>query len=350
MRTFDYSSLKEKTWDSEIISLVAQIHEYKGRQEVYLKQKPEELDKLVEIAKRQSTEASNAIEGIRTTRTRLKQLCEEKTRPKNRYEEEILGYRDVLNTIHENYEYIPIKANYILQLHRDLYKYTEKSIGGHFKISQNVIAAKDETGKEYVLFTPLAPYETPAAIDAICEAYNRAINNEELDTLLLIPVFIHDFLCIHPFSDGNGRMSRLLTALLLYRNGYVVGKYISIENKIANNKDLYYKALEDCQEGWHENSEDVTPFIKYMLRIILAAYRDFEERVELVSENLPAKEIVRRAIYSKIGKLSKSDIAELCPSIGIKSIELALKQLVEEGVLIKKGKGRATFYIRSDSQ
>ena len=208
----------------------------------------------------------------------------------------------------------------------------------------------DETGKEYVLFTPLAPYETPSAIDAICEAYNRTIDNEELDALLLIPVFIHDFLCIHPFSDGNGRMSRLLTALLLYRNGYAVGKYISIENKIANNKDLYYKALEDCQEGWHENSEDVTPFIKYMLRIILATYRDFEERVELVSENLPAKEIVRRAIYSKIGKLSKSDIAELCPSIGIKSIELALKQLVEEGVLIKKGKGRATFYIRSDSQ
>ena len=350
MMTFDYSSLKEKTWDSEIISLVAQIHEYKGRQEVYLKQKPEELDKLIEIAKRQSTEASNAIEGIRTTRTRLKQWCEEKTRPKNRDEEEILGYRDVLNTIHENYEDIPIKANYILQLHRDLYKYTEKSIGGHFKISQNVIAAMDETGKEYVLFTPLAPYETPSAIDAICEAYNRTIDNEELDALLLIPVFIHDFLCIHPFSDGNGRMSRLLTALLLYRNGYVVGKYISIENKIANNKDLYYKALEDCQEGWHENSEDVTPFIKYMLRIILATYRDFEERVELVSENLPAKEIVRRAIYSKIGKLSKSDIAELCPSIGIKSIELALKQLVEEGVLIKKGKGRATFYIRSDSQ
>lgn len=277
-------------------------------------------------------------------------MCEEKTRPKNRDEEEILGYRDVLNTIHENYEYIPIKASYILQLHHDLYKYTEKSIGGHFKISQNVIAAMDETGKEYVLFTPLAPYETPSAIDAICEAYNRTIDNEELDALLLIPVFIHDFLFIHPFSDGTGRMSRLLTALLLYRNGYVVGKYISIENKIANNKDLYYKALEDCQEGWHENSEDVTPFIKYMLRIILAAYRDFEERVEFVSENLPAKEIVRRAIYSKIGKLSKSDIAELCPSIGIKSIELALKQLVEEGVLIKKGKGRATFYIRSDSQ
>ena len=350
MRIFDYSSLKAKTWDSEIISLVAKIHEYKGRQEVYLKQKPEELDKLVEIAKRQSTEASNAIEGIRTTSTRLRQLCEEKTTPKNRDEEEILGYRDVLNTIHENYEYIPIRANYILQLHRDLYKYTEKSIGGQFKISQNVIAATDETGKEYVLFTPLAPYEMPTAIDSICENYNRMIENEELDAILLIPIFIHDFLCIHPFGDGNGRMSRLLTALLLYRSGYVVGKYVSIESKIAANKDLYYQALEDCQESWHENKEDVTPFVKYMLRIILAAYRDFEERVDLVSEKLPAKEIVRRAVYSKMGKLSKSDIAELCSSIGIKSVELALKQLVEDGVLLKKGAGRATFYVRSDSE
>jgi len=350
MRVFDYTSLVKKTWDSEIINLIAQIHEYKGRQEIYLKQKPEELEKLVEIAKRQSTEASNAIEGIRTTSTRLKQLCEEKTTPKNRDEEEILGYRDVLNTIHENYEYIPIRSNYILQLHRDLYQYTEKSIGGHFKISQNVIAATDENGKEYILFTPLAPYETPQAVDSICENYNQMMDNEDLDALLLIPVFIHDFLCIHPFSDGNGRMSRLLTALLLYRSGYVVGKYISIESKIARNKDLYYQALEECQTGWHENKEDVTPFIKYMLRIILAAYRDFEERVELVSEKLPAKEIVRRAVYSKMGKLTKSDIAELCPSIGIKSVELALKQLVEEGILIKNGSGRATFYVRSDSK
>ncbi len=233
MRIFDYSSLKEKTWDCEIISLVAQIHEYKGRQEVYLKQKPEALDKLIEIAKRQSTEASNAIEGIRTTSTRLKQLCEEKTTPKNRDEEEILGYRDVLNTIHENYEYIPIRTNYILQLHRDLYKYTGKSIGGHFKVSQNVIADTNEDGKEYVLFTSLEPYETPSAIDSICENYNRMIESEDVDSILLIPIFIRDFLCIHPFSNGNGRMSRLLTALLLYKSGYAVGKYISIENKIT---------------------------------------------------------------------------------------------------------------------
>ena len=346
MRIFDYASLKEKTWDCEIISLIAQIHEYKGRQEVYLKQKPEELDKLVEIAKRQSTEASNSIEGIRTTSTRLKQLCEEKTTPKNRAEEEILGYRDVLNTIHENYEYIPITTNYILQLHRDLYKYTEKSIGGHFKVSQNVIAATNEMGKEYVLFTPLAPYETPAAVDAICENYNRMIGNQEMDSILLIPIFIHDFLCIHPFSDGNGRMSRLLTTLLLYRSGFYVGKYISLEAKIAKNKDLYYDALAQAQTGWHEGAEDVVSFIKYLLGTILAAYKDFEDRVALVETKLPALEMVRRASKNRIGRFSKQDIRELCPTLSDSSIEGALRKLVAADELKKEGRGKNTCYFR----
>lgn len=349
MRDYNYRKKWNDLLTPEIVKKLTLIHEYKGEQRLFIEAHKDELKELVEIAKVQSTEASNKIEGISTADDRLKNLVQAKTTPRNRDESEIAGYRDVLNTIHENYEYIPITTNYILQLHRDLYKYTEKSIGGHFKVSQNVIAATNEMGKEYVLFTPLAPYETPAAVDAICENYNRMIGNQEMDSILLIPIFIHDFLCIHPFSDGNGRMSRLLTALLLYRSGYVVGKYVSIESKIAKNKDLYYMALEKCQEGWHDNKENVTPFIKYMLRIILAAYRDFEERIELVSEKLPAKEIVRRAVYSKIGKLSKSDIAELCPSIGTKSVELALKQLVEEGILLKKGSGRATFYVRSDS-
>ena len=167
MREFNYADLSNRSWDSEILSYVAQIHEFKGRQEFYLKQKPAELDRLIEIAKVQSTEASNEIEGIRTTNTRLKQLCTDKTTPKNRDEKEIMGYRDVLNTIHENYEYIPFKSNYILQLHRDLYKYSEKSIGGSFKNSQNIISATDADGNSYVLFTPMAPYETPEAIEKI---------------------------------------------------------------------------------------------------------------------------------------------------------------------------------------
>ena len=350
MRAFDYSILKNQTWDNEILGLVAQIHEYKGRQELYLKQKPAELDKLVEIAKIQSTEASNEIEGIRTTNTRLKQLVADKTTPRNRDEEEIMGYRDVLNTIHENYEYIPIRPNYILQLHRDLFQYSEKGIGGQFKNTQNYISATDTKGHESILFTPLPPYETPAAVKAICESYNHVIDTKEVDALILIPVFIHDFLCIHPFNDGNGRMSRLLTTLLLYRCGYVIGKYISLESKIAKNKNTYYDALEACQRGWYENQEDPTPFIKYLLRIILVAYRDFEDRVDLVSEKLPAVEIVRRAIYMKIGKFTKSDIMELCPTIGKTSVESSIKLLVDKGVLIKHGSGRSTYYTRGDAE
>ncbi len=348
MRNFDYISLSRRTWDSEIIGLVAQIHEYKGRQELYLKQKPAELDRLIEIAKVQSTEASNEIEGIRTTNTRLMQLVKDKTTPRNRDEEEIMGYRDVLNTIHENFEYIPVTSNYILQLHRDLYKYSHKSIGGIFKNTQNYISATDANGQEFVLFTPLAPYETPSAIEAICESYNHMIDMKEVDILLLIPAFIHDFLCIHPFNDGNGRMSRLLTTLLLYRSGYVIGRYISLESKIAKNKSLYYDALEQCQKGWHENTEDPTSFIKYLLQTILSAYRDFEERVSMVDEKLPAIETVRRAVYNKIGKFTKSEVMELCPTLSKASVENSIKQLVEKGLLIKHGTGRSTFYTRSD--
>ena len=283
MRNFDYSNLIYKTWDNEILGLVAQIHEYKGRQELYLKQQPAQLDRLIKLAVVQSTEASNEIEGIRTTNMRLKQLCADKTTPHNRDEEEIIGYRDVLNTIHESYEYIPIRANVLLQLHRDLYKYSEKSIGGSFKNTQNYISATDSKGKSFILFTPLAPYETPEAIEKICESYNRLIDTQEVDPLILIPTFIHDFLCIHPFNDGNGRMSRLLTTLLLYKSGYVIGRYISLESKIAKNKVLYYDALSQCQQGWYEGAEDPSPFIKYLLRTVLAAYRDFEERLEITS-------------------------------------------------------------------
>ena len=346
MRNFHYNELTSRSWDNEVIGLVAQIHEYKGRQELYLKQKPAELDRLIEVAKVQSTEASNEIEGIRTTNTRLMQLVRDKTTPRNRDEEEIMGYRDVLNTIHENYEYIPITSNYILQLHRDLYQYSHKSIGGTFKNTQNYISATDSEGREFVLFTPLAPYETPSAIDAICENYNRMMDTQELDALLLIPVFIHDFLCIHPFNDGNGRMSRLLTTLLLYRSGFYVGKYISLEAKIAKNKDLYYDVLGQAQIGWHEGTEDVVPFIKYLLGTILSSYKDFEDRFALVETKLPALETVRRATMEKVGRFTKQDIRELCPSLSISSIEGALRKLVASGELKREGSGKNICYYR----
>ena len=275
MRMFNYSLIKDQKWDSDILGYIAAIYREAGKQEQYLKQRPEELEKLVEVAKIQSTKASNAIEGIITTNTRIRQLVEERTAPKNRDEQEIAGYRDVLNIIHESFDAIPITKNYILQLHKIMYSHMNNPLAGQTKNVQNYISASYPDGHSEILFTPLAPYETPEALDKICEEYNKVIGNFELEPLIAIPVFIHDFLCIHPFNDGNGRMSRLLTTLLLYRSGFYVGKYISLEAKIAKDKDLYYDALSRSQDGWHEGTEDVIPFIKYILSTILAAYKDF---------------------------------------------------------------------------
>lgn len=346
MREFDYSKLKYISWNNEILLKVANIHEAKGKQELYLTQKPADLNRLVEIAKIQSTDASNAIEGIRTTDSRLKQLVYEKTTPKNRNEKEIAGYRDALSTIHDSFEYIPLTPNYILQLHSILCSHNDEvNDGGKFKNVQNYISATDEKDNSYILFTPLSPFETPIAIKNLCDEYNKAIERKDVDSLILIPIFIHDFLCIHPFNDGNGRMSRLLTTLLLYKSGYYVGKYISLEAKISKIKDLYYDALFDSQHGWHEGNDDPTPFVKYLLSIIEMAYDDFEQRVKLISKKMSAYELVDNAIKQKLGKITKSDIAELCPSLSISAIEKAMAKMVEERKLEKQGSGKTTYYI-----
>ena len=203
MRAFNYSAFKDVQWDNEIVALLTQIHEFKGRQELYLKQKHAVLDHLAEVAIIQSTESSNKIEGIVTTNTRIKELVAEKTTPRNRDEKEIAGYRDVLALIHERFEYIPIRSSVILQLHRDLYKYSGMDIGGRFKNTQNYISATTADGKQYVLFTPLAPYETPEAVDSICDQFSRAVDEGVVDPLLLIPIFIKDFLCMSEAGNFN---------------------------------------------------------------------------------------------------------------------------------------------------
>ncbi len=346
MRIFNYSKLREQMWDSEILGLIAAIYKEAGKQEMFLKQRPDELEKLVEIAKIQSTQASNAIEGIITTNTRIKQLVQEKTAPRNRDEQEIAGYRDVLGIIHENFDVIPITQNYILQLHKIMYSHMNNPMAGRTKNNQNYISASYPDGHTEILFTPLTPFETPEALDRICEEYNRVIGNFEVEPLIVIPVFIHDFLCIHPFNDGNGRMSRLLTTLLLYQNGFYVGKYISLEAKIAKNKDLYYEALGQAQHGWHEGTENAVPFIKYILGTILSAYRDFEDRFSIVEKKRPAIDMVRIATQNKIGWFTKQDILELCPSLSVSSIESSLRKLVANGELRQEGVGKSTRYVR----
>ena len=347
MHQFDYIKLKDSRWDSGMLSFVAQIHEHKGRQELYIRQKPVELERLVEVAKIQSTESSNKIEGIQTSSARMRQLVEEKTTPRDRDEQEIAGYRDILKTIHESYEFIPIKQDIILQLHRDLLSYTDKSFGGKFKNTQNYISETRADGMTFTRFTPLEPFETPQAVEAICASYTQALDRQVVDPLILIPVYLCDFLCIHPFIDGNGRMSRLLTTLLLYKSGYMVGKYISIEKKIEKTRDNYYDVLGQISAGWHDGMNDYTPFIKYFLGIILNCYKDFENRIGSIDRKSTPYDIVRKAVSEGLGVFNKMEILEQCPSIKISSVEAALEKLKEEGYILRQGSGRSTTYVRN---
>jgi Fic family protein len=329
--------------------LCSKIHECKGRQDLFVRQKPAQLDRLIEIARIQSTEASNSIEGIVTTSTRIKQLVNDKTIPKNRDEKEILGYRDVLNTIHESYEFIDISPKHILQLHRDLLKYAGFTYGGSFKNTQNYIKETRPDGSEVIRFTPVPPYETPEAIEDICKSYAETSALEIVDPLILVSAFICDFLCIHPFNDGNGRMSRLLTLLLLYKNGYAVGKYISIEKQIEKTKDVYYDVLQEIDYGWHEEQNDPTPFIKYMLQVILASYKEFEDRVgimDVTGVKSSAYDVVKAYAENKIGKFTPADVLANCPGVGRTSVFNALKKLNEEGYIDKQGEGKGSFYVK----
>ena len=345
MRIFDLQSKYNTLLTPEIVSYLTQIHEHKGKQALLAEEKSDVLTDLLEIAKIQSTEASNRIEGIITTDDRLKKIVRDKTMPKTRGEKEIAGYRDVLATIHESHDYIPPKPSIILQLHRDLYKFSGKAIGGSFKNSDNVIAEEPPDGQRIVRFEPVPAWETPEAVTALCNAFEEAMRDTELDPLLLIPMFILDFLCIHPFNDGNGRMSRLLTLLLLYRSGYIVGKYISIEKLISDTKETYYEALQASAYNWHEEANDYAPFVTYMLGILVAAYRDFESRIELLTtKGLSKPDRVREIIKNHLGKITKSEIMAQCPDISQITVQRALADLLKSGEIIKLSGGRYTSY------
>ena len=346
MRTFDYKKEYNKLLTPDIVSYLSQIHEFKIHQIQTAEVKADALTKLVEIAKIQSTEASNRIEGIITTSDRLDKIVRDKTMPATRSEKEIAGYRDVLATIHENYKYIPFKSSIILQLHRDLYKYSGISIGGNYKSSDNVIAEEDSKGNKHIRFIPVPAWETPDAINKLCNSFDIALTDAEIDPLLLIPMVVLDFLCTHPFNDGNGRMSRLLTLLLLYRAGYTVGKYISIEKLIADTKDTYYEVLQQSSYNWHEGENNYAPFVRYMLGIISAAYREFIDRTEIVAvSGISKPDRVREIIKDNLGQITKAEIMQKCPDISQVTVQRALNDLLKSGEIIKIGGGRYTKYV-----
>ena len=346
MRSFDYKEEWKKLLTPEIVMYLTQIHEFKGEQTLFIEAKADTLSQLVDIAKIQSTEASNKIEGIYTSDERLKALVKDSTRPRTRNEREIAGYRDVLNTIHENHDYIPPKPSIILQLHRDLYKFEGMDIGGRYKTSDNIIEEQDAEGNKSVRFRPMPAWETPEAIEKLCQSYDEALNSENIDALIIIPMFVLDFLCVHPFNDGIGRLSRLLTLLLLYRSGYIVGKYISIEKLIEQTKEIYYESLQLSSAGWHENKNDYEPFVKYMLGVIVAAYREFSSRVSLLTtQGMSKPDRVKEIIRATLGPITKTEILAKCPDISQVTVQRALADLVDKGDIIKLGGGRYTKYI-----
>lgn len=347
MHRFDYKETPKLLLTPDIVNMLSSLHEFKGKQELYIGAESDVLTAMLDIAKIQSTKASNKIEGIYTSDERLEALVKEKAEPRNRSEEEIAGYREVLAIVHESYEYIPIRSNNMLQLHRDLYSFSSGNVGGRFKNTDNVIAESGKDGQQRIRFMPVPAFQTLEAMENLCNEFNNAIERAEYDPLLLIPMFILDFLCIHPFNDGNGRMSRLLTLLLLYRSGYIVGKYISMEMLIEKTKETYYEALHNSSIGWHDDQNDYSPLVRYYLGIMLKGYHEFQERIQhLKYRKLSKADRVKAVFDKKLGVVKKSDISTLCPDISETTIERTLKDLFEAGFIEKVGKGRATGYVK----
>lgn len=347
MRHFDYITSPAKLLTPEIVQMVGSIHEHKGKQELFLEANIDELKTLLEVALIQSTGASNRIEGIFTSDKRLEELVRQKAEPRNRSEQEIAGYREVLATIHESYEYINPRPNIILQLHRDLYSYSQGAAGGSYKNSDNVIAETDAEGHQKFRFIPVPAFQTAEAMEELCTRFLEAWEADRIDKLVLIPMFILDFLCIHPFNDGNGRMSRLLTLLLFYKAGYIVGKYVSMEMLIEKTKETYYEAFQASSTGWHEGENSYEPFVKYYLGIMLKAYNEFESRVEhLKHRSLSKPDRIKAVIDNKVGKITKKEIMEFCPDISKVTVERTLTDLVKSGYIAKVGAGPSTGYVR----
>ena len=344
MHEYNLKAEWPKLLQPDIVELMTQIHEFKGEQNLFIEAHEDTLAQLMEIAKIQSTQASNKIEGIYTSDDRLKKIVMDKTMPRTRNEQEIAGYREVLAAIHENYDYMPIKPNMILQLHGNLCQFNGSSIGGKYKSSDNIIEEIDTDGRRSVRFRPVPAWETPEAIEKACRSYEEALQSGA-DPLLIAPMFILDFLCIHPFNDGNGRMSRLLTLLMMYQTGYIVGKYISVEKVIEQTKETYYEALQSSSAGWHDNRNDYAPFVRYMLGALLKAYREFSARVKVLAvSGLSKPDRIREVIKKKLGRITKAEIAASCPDIAPATIQRALIDLQKSGDILKIGGGRYTSY------
>lgn len=342
MNSFRKEKLENLRYSSNTTVLLTRISNLKGQQILFERQSPQILEELKKIAVIQSTEASNSIEGITVSDSRLKQLMNEKVTPENRSEAEIAGYRDVLETIHISAEGIPVTTNVIKQLHGYLMKYSTTS-GGKWKAVDNYIEEELPSGEKFIRFRPVEAWKTPDAMEELCELYNKKKDLGTVPELVLISCFILDFLSIHPFSDGNGRMARLLTLLLLYHFDYQVGKFISIEKVIEKTKEQYYETLYLSSQGWHEGEHDLVPWIDYFLTVILESYTLFSERVGTIKEYKRGwkEDHIKNVISQFIGDFQVSQVEDKCPGISRSTIQRVLGKLQNEGSFECLGAGRS---------
>lgn len=347
MRSLTPLFIKKLAFDSEAVSSLKSIGEYKGKQTLFFTQTPEILNTLKKVSMVESIESSNRLEGITAPHKRIEGIVLKSTQPKNRSEQEIAGYRDALNLIHESAEHMPFSENVILQLHTMIYRYLP-SEGGFWKKTDNRIVDKNPDGSvKRVRFEPTSALATPDQMAKLVEYYRSAREDEKSEPLVTIPLAILDFLCVHPFTDGNGRVARLLTLLMLYHSGYEVGRFISLERIFEESRETYYESLEKSSAGWHESKHDVMPWMTYFWGVLLRAYREFEERVGNIRTSKGSKtDQIRKAVERKIKPFAISDIERECPGTSRDMVRRVLRQLRDEGAISSTGQGRNAKWQR----
>jgi Fic family protein len=326
------------------------IDQSQGSERAFSLQHPEALKTLIQIARIQSVESSNAIEDVTAPHARVVELVEDKTRPANRSEAEIAGYRAVLDTIHASALQIPFRPSVVEQLHRDLYQFTGVR-AGQWKTVDNSIAEVRPDGTRFVRFRTLSAAETPAAMDELHERFGRAMRSGEYHPVLLAGCYVFDFLAIHPFLDGNGRLGRLLTLLLLYQAGYEVGRYVSLERLVQDSSDTYYEALRAAGIGWHTGEHDITPWLEYFLGIVAAAYKEFESRVGVVAGRGSKREAIRQFVRQSIAaEFTVADVRRAAPAASQSYISKTLASMRDEGLIEPIGAGKNARWRRLRSE
>lgn len=348
MHRFDYSFLNNGLLPASLVNLTASIASLKTMAGVRKERSIKVFTELETIAKVQSVKSSNAIEGIVTSDSRIAEIVNGNSAPLNHNEMEIAGYRDALNAIHQGYAYLDFRQVDIFRLHEMLMSMTGDEYGGKYKVSDNYILEEDSKGNRRIRFLPTPAAETPAAMEQLELAYLQARNDANINQLLLIPCVILDFLCIHPFRDGNGRMSRLLSLLLLYKNGYDAGKYVSFEEQINQYKAYYYDALAQSSVGWADNENSYFPFIENFLSMLYMCYKELDKRFAVVQgKRITKKARVEATVLNSLTPLSKAEICSILPDVSPSTVEVVLGSMVKNGSVRKIGSSRAARYIRA---